>query len=31
LLRSLSVRRKDFLHLVHHQDQCCYPHKFAKA
>jgi hypothetical protein len=31
LLRSLSVRRKDFLHLVHHQDQCYYPHKFAKA
>jgi hypothetical protein len=31
LLPSLSLRRKDFLHLVHHQDQCYYPHKFAKA
>jgi hypothetical protein len=31
LLPSLSLRCKDFLHLVHHQDQCYYPHKFAKA
>jgi hypothetical protein len=30
LLPSL-LRRKDFLYLVHHQDQCYYPHKFAKA